>query len=411
MRVTIWDMDFFYKLSFKPNIKAMKISSFHKQQQHLINFIESQNDLKYDFDLIYIIRENQYTPFPSSYLLDHKNTRLLGDEFKIFPNHYDMTMLINMVRPDYNLYKLEINNIYANANMIQVLSHKQKMPIRQNEENIQGTGKKLNIITDRFLWKAQPDIIKEVLDELIKYKNIFFEHPIELLPILTNEEIKSQFIKLHFAAGVNQSFRNNYGHEFEEAQNIIDLFRLIKNNVPHVSIGIVSFKTVIYEHWGELDNGIKDLQRCLKIIDYAKQQKIKIRFKSSNNRLITPFWPFFEVLDIWTEYHPYKSFIQLMLEPARRRQSLKWHEVLNNPKKWYSPRSEFLLHLLIKYPAMINKYGFRLWGNRFLSKEYIDIDKISEYAFVFNQEDIKNKLQKELIGDEAIVSGHRDNGI
>ena len=258
---------------------------------------------------------------------------------------------------------------------------------------------------------ADTQTIVDVLDELLEYKNILFEHPIELKSVLSNEAIKVRFSRLQFASGVNQPFRNNYGHEFEQAKEIIDLFKIIKTYRPHVRFGVVAFKTVIYEHWQDLEWGIRDLERCLKIVDYAKQEKVTIRFRSSNNRLITPFWPFFEVLDIWTEYHKYKSFVQLMLEPARRRQKLKWFDILNNPKKWYSPRAEFLLHLITKYPTMIRKYGLRMWGNKTLDLTQVDINQISKYAFVFDQEDIRVKLQKELIGDEVVISGHRDNGL
>jgi len=411
MRVTLWDMDFFHRLSFKPNIIVMKLSSFHKQQEHIINFVDSIQDIDYDFDLMYIVREHELTPFPPSALLDHKNTKLVGKEFRIFPNYFETNMVIDMVRPDYSLYQLQDENMYAYANMIQILHKTEKLPIRQSEQNIHSMGKKLNIITDAMIWQVKDSVLVEVLDEAIHYKNVVFEAPIELKSILRSQDIADRFVQLQFAAGVHQPIRNNYGHEFTDAKKIIDLLRTLKNNRPHVKMSPVSFKTVIYEHWSDLDSGIKDFERCLQIMDYAKANKISIKFRSSTNRLITPFWPFFEALDIWAEYHKYKSFVQVMLEPARRRQSLKWHEVLNNPKKWYSPRSEFLLHLMTKYPAMIHTYGFRLWGNRFLSKEHIDIDKISQYAFVFNQEDIKNKLQEELIGDEAIVSGHRDNGV
>jgi len=85
--------------------------------------------------------------------------------------------------------------------------------------------------------------------------------------------------------------------------------------------------------------------------------------------------------------------------------------VLNNPQKWYSPRAEFLLHLIIKYPAMIKNYGMRLWGEYKLPTDKINIHQLSQYAFIFEQQDIQEKLQKELIGDEAIISGYRNDGI
>jgi hypothetical protein len=52
MRVAIWDMDYFHKLSFKPNITVMQLSSLHKQSNHLINFIERTEQIDDDFDLI-----------------------------------------------------------------------------------------------------------------------------------------------------------------------------------------------------------------------------------------------------------------------------------------------------------------------------------------------------------------------
>ena len=409
MRVTIWDMDFYYKFSFKPNIVVMKISSFHKQQEHIINFVRQAEDINYDFDVLYVVREHEMTPFPPSALIDHKNTKLIGQEFKIFPNYFETNMVIDMVRPDYSLYELDDQNIYANANMVQILHHTEKLPVRQSEANVKKIGRQLNIITDPMIWKTTDDVLISVLDEIAHYKNIFFEAPVELKSILRNAEIRDKFVRLQFAAGVNQLIRNNYGHEFTQAQEIIDLIREIKDRLPHVRLSAVSFKTVIYEHWNHLDNGIKDLERCLKIMDYAKANRINIRFRSSSNRLITPFWPFFEPLDIWTEYHRYKSFVQLMLEPARKRQSLKWYDILNNPKKWYSPRAEFLLHLLINYTSLISDYGLRLWGDSFLPKDKINIDTISQYAFVFDQDSVKDKLQKELIGDEVVVPGYRDN--
>jgi hypothetical protein len=320
-------------------------------------------------------------------------------------------MVIDMVRPDYNLYELDEGNIYASANMIQVLHNKEKLPVRQSEENITKMGRQLNIITDPLIWKIKEDVLIEVLEELLQYKNIVFEAPIELKAVMGNRLIREKFIRLKFATGVNQRIRNNYGHEFAQAKDIIDLMRDIKDSLPHVRLSAAAFKTVIYNHWDDLNEGIKDLERCLQIMDYAKANRINIRFQSSSNRLITPFWPFFEPLDIWTEYHRYKSFVQLMLEPARKRQALQWHDILNNPKKWYSPRAEFLLHLLINHTSLISQYGLRLWGDHFLPKDKIDIDQISQYAFVFDQENIKTKLQKELIGDEAVVSGYRDNGI
>jgi len=406
MRVAIWDMDYFHKLSFKPNITVMQISSLHKQSNHLINFIERTEQIDDDFDLMYIIRVVVNTPFPPSFLLDNSKVKLIGKEFRFFPNYYEPDIIVDMLRPDYSLYRFKKENIYNTASLIRVLHKDKKITIRQNPEIANKANSKVTVITDELLWKAETHILLDILKELTEYPNLYFETDIDLKVILSHENIRLQFLSLSFSRYVEHTFCNDYGDTWEEAKEIIDFMRELKNKNPRVRFRPTVFKTVIYKHWDTLSDGIIDLERCLRIMDYAKQHKVFIRFESSQNRLITPFWPFFEVLDIWSHYHSYKSFIQFMLEPSKRRQNIKWYEVLNNPQKWYSPRSDFLLHLLVTYPAVIAQYGTRLWGSFTLPLEYINIDQISKYAFIFEQEAVKEKLQKELMGNEVVISRH-----
>jgi len=79
-------MDWFYDFSHIPNHRVMKISSYHKQQNHYINFVEKERDLKYTFDIMYIIRENTHTPFPSAKYVDKDNIKMIGREFNFYDN-------------------------------------------------------------------------------------------------------------------------------------------------------------------------------------------------------------------------------------------------------------------------------------------------------------------------------------
>ena len=59
MRVTIWDLDYYYAKEkvncFNPDV--MKISSFHKQSGDRINFVEKIDDIYRPYDLYYVIKD------------------------------------------------------------------------------------------------------------------------------------------------------------------------------------------------------------------------------------------------------------------------------------------------------------------------------------------------------------------
>ena len=81
-RITIWDMDFYYKKSFSPNPKAMKISSYHQQIGNLVNFVTEKYHINMLFDELYIIKEKKSTPRPAGNLIDDKRSRLIGSDFR-----------------------------------------------------------------------------------------------------------------------------------------------------------------------------------------------------------------------------------------------------------------------------------------------------------------------------------------
>lgn len=86
-KVSIWDMDFYYKKSFTPNPIAMKLSSFHKQKGDLINFITEDYHINMSYDLYYIIKEKTSTPKPPGKLLDDKRVKLIGRPLRYFDNY------------------------------------------------------------------------------------------------------------------------------------------------------------------------------------------------------------------------------------------------------------------------------------------------------------------------------------
>lgn len=85
-RITIWDMDFYHKRSFLPNPLAMKLSGYHKQKEHLINFVTKEEHIGMSFDTFYIIKEKPRTPKPPGHLLHDKRVNLIGKSFKFLDN-------------------------------------------------------------------------------------------------------------------------------------------------------------------------------------------------------------------------------------------------------------------------------------------------------------------------------------
>jgi len=396
MRITIYDLDFYSKHSFLPNPKAMKVSSYYKQKEDLVNFVTEEDHILMDFDIMYIFKEKERSPFPPSLLIDDPRVRLIGRYFKIYEGYSELEIVMEMCRPDYQLYPLKKNNAYANAHVVQLLHKTTLLPMKQDFTNRAAKGHKKHLIVDEFLWKSEKEIILKCLEELKGLKNIVFLKPISLKVIILNKNVQELFLELHFSRGTIFRFKNDYGSEFKEAKEIIDFMYELKQKNDTIAITGFPIKTVLYDHWKDLSLGIKDLERCLKIVDYAKERKIKVLLKLSNRRLITPHWAYFDILQVWTEYRHRRSFIHMMLASTMERNNVTMEEILNDPLKWSAPRVHFLLHLLLKYPAVINKYGRRQWGNSMTSLDKVDLTSVIQREFYFNQEKTLKRLEEEL---------------
>jgi hypothetical protein len=153
---------------------------------------------------------------------------------------------------------------------------------------------------------------------------------------------------------------------------------------------------VIYDHYEDHSNGIKDLERILKIITYGKKHKVLIEAVAPRQRLQTPYWAFFEVLVTWTKYSPYTSYIQAMLASTSSRTDSTWDKILNDTTKWSTPRVWFLLHIWVKYPEIIGKYGLIIWGDSKIDISKVDFNSVVKSATKFEQEDVLAKIQLEI---------------
>lgn len=377
-KITIWDMDFYYKKSFKPSPIAMKISSFHKQESDIVNFVTEEDHISMSYDQFYIIKEKENTPKIPGKLIDDKRVRLIGKPNRFFPGYWEPDALISAVRPDYQLYPENPRDAYYNANIAQFYHEGKLLTARQPFENTIAFHKK-TLVIDKEFWDASYEDIEKCLLELKKYKNIAFLHPISLEKIINNNTVRQLFINLHYSQGTIFKFRNNYGHSFFSAIILFQFIADLKEVHEHVKFGPLPFKAITGDHWNSRDSALQDFERCLRIADESKRQKIHIRIISPNNRFDSPFWYYFEILEFWTLYLETKSYIELMLNSAMKKLQLQWFQILNNHLKWETPNTYFLLSILTKMPEWIEQYGYRQWGDEFIDKKLIDWNEVNKY--------------------------------
>lgn len=334
MRITIWDMDFYYKKSFLPHPKAMKISSFHKQQGDLINFVTEDSHIKMVYDLFYVIREKSSTKRVPGFLMDDKRARLIGATFKYFDNVWDIDAVIAACRPDYMLYPEKTErDAYYNANIIQLYHNGVKLPVIQPFENTIKHHKK-TLVIDKEFWDVSDENIELSLQELSQYKYIAFSAPIKLKKIIKNDTILNLFLKLDFSPGTIFKFQNNIGSTFSEVKEMMSFIEKLKEKNPDVYISAIPIRAVSCDHWESRAAAVDDLERCLQIMNEAKMRRVHVNIIAPNRREIeTPYWYFFEPIEAWSKQFEDKSYIEFMLHSSVERFNLPWYAILNDSMK------------------------------------------------------------------------------
>lgn len=394
-RVMIWDMDWFERNSFTPKPDAMKVASFHKQSGDNVYFIETIEDLLFDYDLIYVFRIMKNTKFPPLKILDSPKSRLCGKEFVYYEGYWEPDAAIAMTRPSYTIYPLRDENIYKGAHIIQLFYGTSILRNKQDFTNFIEQPRKKSLVVDETIWEAAEKDIVEALQELQTLKHIEFLNDISFKRIVESEAIRKEFLKLDIIGGTHMPFVNDLGHTFEDAKKIIDFIAEFKESHA-VRIPGIKFESVIYDHYEDHDNGIKDLERILKIITYGKKHKVLIEALAPKQRLQTPYWAFFEVLVTWTKYSPYTSYIQAMLASTSSRTDSTWDQILNDTTKWSTPRVWFLLHIWVKYPEIIGKYGLIIWGDTKIDISKVNLEAVAKSANKFDQDEVLKKIQLEI---------------
>ena len=69
MKIAIWDIDWFHNKESIPNVKCMKLSSFHKQRKDEVFMVVDKFDIDFKYDRLYIVKEDENSGLPPPYLL------------------------------------------------------------------------------------------------------------------------------------------------------------------------------------------------------------------------------------------------------------------------------------------------------------------------------------------------------
>jgi hypothetical protein len=85
-----------------------------------------------------------------------------------------------------------------------------------------------------------------------------------------------------------------------------------------------------------------------------------------------------------------------MLASTVSRTDTSWEKILNDPTKWSTPRVWFLLHIWVKYPEIIGKYGLIVWGDTKIDISKVDLNSVAKNATKFEQEEVLKKIQLEI---------------
>lgn len=129
----------------------MKISSFYKQQNTIINFATNDYEIKYDYDLMYIVRENPMGSFPADINIRDENVFLIGEGMRFYDRYMpDITDIMAACRPDYSLYKIRDENKLARAQMVQFFYDGKRMPLIQDYHTAYKKAKFTFVLDEHF---------------------------------------------------------------------------------------------------------------------------------------------------------------------------------------------------------------------------------------------------------------------
>lgn len=364
MRVTIWDLDWYYAANKtnKQNPDVMRISSYHKQIGDVVNFVTKEDDIRRPYDIYYIIKEDSKTPNPPLDFFMNNKVKWWGNAYKVKVK-WKMSAAMLGARPDYLLYP-EKDTMIERAEHVRLFDNAGEMlPIVQTWTNTYSN--KMVVVDDRTMWYSSKNNIIKALKILQQSKNIYFLEPISLKILLSDEEIKNEFLKLKFRPGCKFEWNLIHITSAAKAFNFIDELKLINKGVDFGTL-VIDYRDVNKSHWDNKQYAIDDFNNVVKLIIEAKKRKIKINIKMPEYRLETPYFQIFEELSYWTEKYLKKSWIEYITIAHPWGVDNTAFNYWNRPEKWH-PVFRSLLAQTYRNKELI----LCQWGNKMIKENEI----------------------------------------
>lgn len=342
----------------------MKISSFYKQQQAIINFAENSNDLKIKYDKMYVVREDPLSgPFPDEIDLLDEKVYLIGNGLKYYSRYMpDIDDVMAACRPDYMLYPLKEENRMTKANIVQFFSGDELLPVIQDYKNTYRKTNDTHVI-DKDFWKKDEKDLKKCYAKLKKDNNIIFSDPMDL-NLIFSSKLKFEMV---------QKLKINWHKvkitiELDSDKTIAKFLEFCDSVGPLARSKWNLSSTMVYsgDHFEKTSNWIKDFHKYMNLICILKQKRVHIRMKAPD-RLLSPQWYYFEDLEGWTIYGQHLSFIEYMTFIACRDNDATIDYLMRNSIKW-NDSVHRLVVLWKRYPEIMESCGYKQWGDRSLEE-------------------------------------------
>lgn len=354
MKITIVDLDWYNKASFLPNPKCMKISSYYKQQQVLVNFATNSYELKMDYDELYVVREKiDSGGIPEEINLLDNHTHLIGEGLKFYERYEsDIDSVIAACRPDYQLYPLLEENKMAKADMVQFFHDGKLLPLIQDYHSSYSK-KHLTYVLDKDFWRYDEDSLQKCVEKLQKDKNVCFSGGLDLNLIFQNKNKLKMLEKIKVSWDSTEVFWS-----LEDSNDLFDFIRKSKGT------GTRTIKVPICysgDHLQQSSFITKDFYRYLKFAIECKQRKLHIKFISPERKLSTR-WFFFEYLESWTQYGFTQSLVEFMSRMACLQHNVSFIQLFTTQRFW-DDRVYVLMYWFRDYSDIMNALAFRQWGD------------------------------------------------